>query len=124
MNDNSSEDLIDYTEERKSYGILSNAIAFEVPFIDFNSLNSDDYNKLATDLTDSYLDWFEVLSNDIQLLERSPKNYIFLHSMVIRADYKSIGYYEVKSQWDELKIKMEKLLSNYLSSMNIEYKLI
>ena len=111
-------------ENFNPYSTRSYAITFEVPFIDLGDPTYEKETvKLISDINASYKDWFEVLVQSCELLNRDIYNPLLIYYLVARVDVNAVDLSTLEVQWDEMKSKVQQAIVDYLTSRGIEFEI-
>lgn len=102
------------------YSLKSMSIGFEIPYLDAEDDNGK--SELTTSIASRYLGFFDVLKNDLEILELPNSNYLFLFTLVVRIDNNTITRRGLEDEWIKLEDNLSKDLETFLKGRNIFYR--
>lgn len=102
------------------YSLKSMTIGFEIPLLD--TTDSKGNEELANSIASRYLGFFDVLKNDLEVLELPNSNYLFLFTLVVRIDNNTVTRRGLEEEWTKLEDNLSKDLETFLKGRNIIYR--
>jgi hypothetical protein len=104
------------------FNIKSFNIGFEVPFFDLS--NQEGIPELSTNISNKYLNWFDVLKTEISMLVLPNTNKLLLYTLIVRSDMDIANSDTYVNEWNEMKSGVKELLIEYFKSKNLEFRII
>jgi uncharacterized protein YbcC (UPF0753/DUF2309 family) len=95
------------------------SIGFECPIINFKNENWNE--ELNSDLIKPHFNFFDILKNDLELLEMPSGNFLLLYTLVVIIDNYMITSKQVDKEWEDLEESISTSIVNYLSKQNVNF---
>ena len=99
------------------YAIKNLSIGFECPIFDLKNKNWND--EINTHLINNDFNFFDILKNDLELLEMKNGNYLLLYTLIVLIDNGLVTSRQVNKEWEKLEKSISTSITNYLSKQDI-----
>lgn len=101
--------------------IKSHIVGFEVPF--FDQIKEESQIKLSQEISSKYLNWFDVLSCDLEFIKLDTGNILLLFKLIVKIDPDYTNVDLRNENWDKMTEDINASIDEFLKENDLEYRI-